>query len=145
MRRVGWTLTWGAVVAQWIRPLTLNHEIPSSNLVVAAIMSLGKALYPHCLVPWKGLKAIGPLVVIRHLLRQQLLLWWYLQQQRVRVRIMIGFLVQGMVRIKSRIRVRVRIRVMFNVSIYHRSNCCRSKCCHTFPLVACLFISSLLS
>ena len=25
-------------------------------------MPLGKALYPHCLVPWKGLKAIGPLV-----------------------------------------------------------------------------------
>ena len=22
----------------------------------------GKALYPHCLDPWKGLKAVGPLV-----------------------------------------------------------------------------------
>ena len=43
---------------------------------------------------------------------------------------MIGFLVQGRVRIKIKIRVRVRVRVgvMFNVSIYHRSNC------RTFPL-----------
>ena len=44
---------------------------------------------------------------------------------------MIGFLVQGRVRIKIRIRVRVGVgvRVMFNVSIYHMSNCRRSKCC----------------
>ena len=43
---------------------------------------------------------------------------------------MIGFMVQGRVRIKIRIRVRVRVRVgvMFNVSIYHKSNCRRSKC-----------------
>ena len=34
---------------------------------------------------------------------------------------MIGFLVQGRVRIK--IRIRIRVEVMFNVSIYHRSNC----------------------
>ena len=66
--------------------------------------------------------------VIRHLLRRQLLLWWYLQQQRVRVRVMIGFLVQGRVRIKIRIRVRVRVGVMFNVSIYHGSNCRQGKC-----------------
>ena len=39
---------------------------------------------------------------------------------------MIGFLFQGRVRIK--IRIRVRVGVMFNVSIYHRSNCRRSKC-----------------
>ena len=38
------------------------------------------------------------------------------------VRVMIGFLVQGSVRIEMRIRVRVRVRVLFNVSIYHRSN-----------------------
>ena len=38
-----------SVVVQWIRPLTLNSEVP-----------LGKALYPHCLVPWKGLKTVGP-------------------------------------------------------------------------------------
>ena len=25
-------------------------------------MPLGNTLYPHCLVPWKGLKAVGPLV-----------------------------------------------------------------------------------
>ena len=39
---------------------------------------------------------------------------------------MIGFLVQGRVRIK--IRIKVRVGVMFNVNIYHRSNSRRSKC-----------------
>ena len=52
----------GAVVAQWIRPRTLNREVPSSNLLAAAEVPLGKALYPHYLVPRKGLKAVGPLV-----------------------------------------------------------------------------------
>ena len=50
----------GVVVAQWVRPQTLNHQVTSSN-VVAAVVPLGKALYPH--VPWKGLKAVGSLVV----------------------------------------------------------------------------------
>ena len=45
---------------------------------------------------------------------------------------MIGFLVRGRVRIKIRIRVRVKVGVTFNVRIYHRSNCRRSKC--TFML-----------
>ena len=49
-------------MAQWIRVRTLNCEVPGSNLLAAAVVSLGKALYPHCLVPWKGLKAIAPLV-----------------------------------------------------------------------------------
>ena len=49
-------------MAQWIRPQTLNREVPSSNLLEAAVLPLGKALYPHCLVPRKGLKAVGPLV-----------------------------------------------------------------------------------
>ena len=50
-------------MAQWIRPWTLNHEVPGSNLLAAAVpVSMGKALYPHCLVPQKGLKAVGPLV-----------------------------------------------------------------------------------
>ena len=52
----------GAVVAQWIRPRTLNSEVPSSNLLAAAVVPLGKALFPHCLVPRKGPKAVGPLV-----------------------------------------------------------------------------------
>ena len=54
----------GAVMAQWIRPRTLNREVPSSNLLAAAvcIVPSGKALYPHCPVPRKGLKVIGPLV-----------------------------------------------------------------------------------
>ena len=52
----------GAVVAQWIRPRTINHEVPGSNLLAAAVVPLGKALYPHCLVPRKGLKAVGLLV-----------------------------------------------------------------------------------
>ena len=44
-----------------LRPQTLNCEVPGSNLQAAAVVPLGKALYPHCLVPRKGLKAIGPL------------------------------------------------------------------------------------
>ena len=49
-------------MAQWIRPWSLNPEVPGSNLLTAAVVPLGKALYPHCLVPWKGLKTTGPLV-----------------------------------------------------------------------------------
>ena len=49
-------------MAQWIRPWTLNRKVPGLKLLVAAVVLLGKALYPHCLVPRKGLKAIGPLV-----------------------------------------------------------------------------------
>ena len=48
-------------MAQWLRPRTLNRDVPGSNLAVA-VVPLGKALYPHDLVPWKGLKAVGPLV-----------------------------------------------------------------------------------
>ena len=49
-----------AVVAPWIRPQTLNREVPGLNLLAAAVVPLDKALYPHCLVPWKRLKAVGP-------------------------------------------------------------------------------------
>ena len=49
-------------MTQWIRPQTLNREVPASNLA-EAIVPLGKALYPHCLVPQIGLKVVGPLVV----------------------------------------------------------------------------------
>ena len=49
-------------MAQWIRSQTLNCEVPGSNSLAAAVVPLGKALYPHCLVPRKGLKAVGPLV-----------------------------------------------------------------------------------
>ena len=48
-------------MAQWIRPQTLNREVPGSNLLAVAVVPLGKELYPHCLVPRKGLKAVGPL------------------------------------------------------------------------------------
>ena len=34
----------GAVVAQWIRPQTLNCEVPGLNLLAAAVVPLGKAL-----------------------------------------------------------------------------------------------------
>ena len=47
-------------MAQWIRPWTANLEVPSLNLCAAAVVHLGKALYPHCLVPQKGLKVIQP-------------------------------------------------------------------------------------
>ena len=33
---------------------------PGLNLLAAAVVPLGKVLYPHCLVPQKGLKAVGP-------------------------------------------------------------------------------------
>ena len=39
--------------------------------------------------------------------------------------VVIGFLV------RSRVGIRVRVGVMFNVSIYHWSNCRRSKCCRS--------------
>ena len=52
----------GAVVALWIRPWTLNREVPSSNLLAAAVVPLGTALYPHFLVLRKGPEAIGLLV-----------------------------------------------------------------------------------
>ena len=59
---------------------------------------------------------------------QNLLLRWDLQQQKVTVRIMIGILVWGRVRIK----IRIGVGVMFNISVYHWSKCRRSKRC-TFP------------
>ena len=46
----------GTVVAQYIGPQTLNCEVPGSNLLAGAVVPLGKARYPHCLDPWKGLK-----------------------------------------------------------------------------------------
>ena len=42
-------------MAQRIRLQNLNREVPNSNLQTAAIVPLGKALYPHCPVPRKGL------------------------------------------------------------------------------------------
>ena len=59
-----------AVVAQWIRPWTLSHEVLGSNLLAVAVVPLGKTLNPHCLVPLKGLIAIGPpgcLLINKHL------------------------------------------------------------------------------
>ena len=52
----------GAVVAQWIDHGLSIVTVPGSNLLAAAVVPLGKALYPHRLVPRKGLKAAGPLV-----------------------------------------------------------------------------------
>ena len=49
-------------MAQWIKPQTLNREVLSLNLLAAAVVPLGKALYPHCLVPRKGLRAVDLLV-----------------------------------------------------------------------------------
>ena len=51
-------------MAQWIRPRTLNREVPGSNLLKEAVVPFGKALYPHCLVPRKGLKEVCPLVCL---------------------------------------------------------------------------------
>ena len=53
----------GAVVAQLIRPWTFIPEIPGSNpCMTLTVVPLDKALYSHCLVPWKELKAVAPLV-----------------------------------------------------------------------------------
>ena len=41
---------------------------------------------------------------------------------------MIGFLVRGIYRVRVKIRIRVRVGVKFKVSVYHWSNCRRSKC-----------------
>ena len=45
---------------KWIRPQTSILEVPSS-IPSQAVVPLGKALYPHCLVPQKGLKVSGPI------------------------------------------------------------------------------------
>ena len=49
------------------------------------------------------------------------------------VRVMIGFVVRGRVRLK----IRVRVGVTFNISVYHWSNCRRSKC-RTFASIIAL-------
>ena len=49
-------------MAQWIRPQTRNREVPGSDLLAAAVVPLGRACYPLCVVPRKGHKAVGPLV-----------------------------------------------------------------------------------
>ena len=75
------------------------------------------------------------MMVIRHLLWWQWLLRWCLQQQRVTVLVMIGLLVRDWVRVKIMIRDKVRVGVTFNITVYHWSNCRRSKC-HTFVVIA---------
>ena len=47
-------------MAQWIRPQTLNREVPGSNPLAVVVVLLGKALYPHCLVLGKDLKLLVP-------------------------------------------------------------------------------------
>ena len=54
---IGWN-----IVAQWIRPWTLKQKILSSN-PLEAVVPLGKEFYPHCQVPQRGLKTIGPLII----------------------------------------------------------------------------------
>ena len=49
-------------MAQWIRQRNHTCEVPGSNPLAAAVVSLAKTLYPHCLVLRRGLKAVGPLV-----------------------------------------------------------------------------------
>ena len=54
-------------MAQWIRPRTLNCEVSGSNLLPAAVVPLGNALFSNCLVPRKGLKTVGPLLAYKQL------------------------------------------------------------------------------
>ena len=51
-------------MAQWIRPWTLNLEVPCRFKPVGSSRSaLGQGtLSSFCLVPWKGLRTIGPVV-----------------------------------------------------------------------------------
>ena len=44
------------------KTMDFQRAVPGSNLLAAVVVPLGKALYPHCLVARKGLKAIGSLV-----------------------------------------------------------------------------------
>ena len=44
------------------KPPTLNREVPGWNVLAAAVVPSDKALYIHCLVPRKGIKAVGPLI-----------------------------------------------------------------------------------
>ena len=57
-------------MAHWIRPQILNCEVPGLNLLAVAVVPLGKALYPHCLVPRKRLKAICPMVACLYKYKQ---------------------------------------------------------------------------
>ena len=50
-------------MAQQIRPWTRNHEVHGSNLLVAAVVSLGKAFCLHYLVTLRGLSRLGSLVI----------------------------------------------------------------------------------
>ena len=143
-----WRLAWN------VESITAQHALPNStsrgryasivpyhiNLAARRThLKIGKLLFCGnvCIMCHTNIILVHGKTVIRHLLRRQLLrrqllLRWYLKQQRVRVRVMIGFLVWGRVRIKIRIRVWVRVRVKvgvtFNVRVYHWSNCRQSKC-----------------
>ena len=44
-----------------VEPYTLTKWVVGSNPLPITVVPLGKALIPHCLVPQRGLKAIGPL------------------------------------------------------------------------------------
>ena len=49
-------------MAQWIRPWTLNREVPGSNLLAAACSSaLGQGTLSSLPSPSEILKAVGPL------------------------------------------------------------------------------------
>ena len=48
------------VIAKLNRLQRVNCEVPSSNLLAAAVEPLDKALYPHCLVLGEYLKPLVP-------------------------------------------------------------------------------------
>ena len=50
-------------MAQWIRPRTLNREVPGSNLLAAAVVPLGTGTLSSLPSPSeRSLKAVSPLV-----------------------------------------------------------------------------------
>ena len=62
-----------AVVDQWVRPQNLNRSRSRVRICQQrqySAFGLGKAFYPHCPVPRKILKAIGPLVACFNIYKQ---------------------------------------------------------------------------
>ena len=57
-----WPMIW-ALMAQWIGPITINHEVSGLNSLSVAGVPLGMALHFHChAVLRRGLNVVGPLV-----------------------------------------------------------------------------------
>ena len=70
-------LSYGSVV-KTLDSLPRGH---GSNLHAMAVVPVGKAFYPHCLVPLRRLKYIGPLVANLHVQATCFLVGWFLESE----------------------------------------------------------------